>query len=93
MRRIGDEPNFARPSRFLFEELRPYFPLYEQLWVRSVVDRHVQLAREILSRLPARRPECGAFTRAGDPCRREPVLGSEFCPSHRHLEQMDSVRT
>ena len=91
MRRISDEPNFARPSRFLFEELRPYFPLYEQLWVRTVVDRHVTIACEILSRLPRQRSECGAFTRAGESCRREPVAGSEFCPSHRHLEKMDSV--
>ena len=91
MRRIVDEPDFARPARFLFEELRPCFPLPDQLWVRSLVDRHVAMAREIVSRMPAARLECGAFTRSGDPCRREPVDGSEFCPSPRHLEKMDAV--
>ena len=72
-------------SRFLFEELRAYFPLYEQLWVRTLVDRHVAIAREVIGRLPGPKRQCGATTRAGDPCRRQPLPGSEFCPSHRRL--------
>ena len=28
------------------------------------------------------RPSCGARTRAGDPCRRKPVLGKDRCANH-----------
>ena len=89
MRRLITEPDFARPADFLFEELRFYFPLDEQRWVRMTVDRHIELAKPFVDRLPRPTRECNAFSRGGAPCRREARPGSEFCPSHRHLELMD----
>lgn len=89
MSRIIGEPNFARPASFLFEEIRSQFPLAEQLWVRQTVDRHLELARQLVERFPAPRRECNAFTRAGVPCRRETIADGEYCPSHRHLELVE----
>lgn len=89
MRRLETEPDFARPDRFLFEEIRTCFPIGEQLWVRRVIDFYVAAARELLRQMPpAEQRECAAYTRRGTPCQREPVGDSEFCPSHRHLEHL-----
>ena len=87
--RLLAEPNFARPARFLFEEIRHEFPIGDQLWVRRTIELHVDFARQLIEQLPESPRECGACTRAGDPCRRHASRGSEFCPSHRHLELMD----
>ena len=87
LRRMVAEPDFADPARFLFLEIRGRFSLSEQLWVRRSVDFHVGVARKLIARLPPEegRP-CAAFNRQGSPCQREAVDGSEYCPSHRHLE-------
>jgi hypothetical protein len=89
MRRIETEPDFAHPSRFLFEEVRTCLPIGEQEWARRLIEVHVIVARELQRRLPPDTRECAAFTRAGTPCQREPSEGSNYCPSHRHLEVMD----
>ena len=89
MRRLVTEPHFAKPARFLFEEIRCYYSLDDQLWVRRTIETHVVIARQIVERLPTPKRDCSAFTRAGSPCQREPLPGSEFCPSHRHLELLD----
>jgi hypothetical protein len=87
-----DRRYFARPARSLFNEVRVYFPMSEQLRVWRVIDRNLALAAEFLSRLPAgagldgRPRECHAHTRKGTPCQREPLPGREYCPSHKHLE-------
>jgi hypothetical protein len=89
MRRIETEPDFAHPSRFLFEEVRACLPIGEQEWARRLIEVHVGVARELKRRLPPDTRECAAFTRAGTPCQREPSEGSSYCPSHRHLEALD----
>ncbi len=89
MHRLVTEPHFARPDRFLFEEIRSNYPLNEQLWIRRTIECNIDLARQLLARLPAPTRECAAFTRDGAPCRREPIDGREYCPSHRHLEVLD----
>jgi hypothetical protein len=89
MHRLVTEPHFAKPARFLFEEIRASYPLDEQLWVRRTVEAHIAIARQIVARMPARRRECAAFTRAGTPCQREPVPDSEYCPSHKHLDLIE----
>ena len=89
MRRLVAEPHFAKPARFLFEEIRGSYPLDEQLWLRRTVEAHIAVARQVLERMPARRRECAAFTRSGSPCQREPVPDSEYCPSHRHLDLLE----
>jgi len=30
---------------------------------------------------------CQAMTRKGKPCQRQPLPGSEYCPSHQHLTE------
>jgi hypothetical protein len=93
-----DRNHFARPARWLFREVRVYFPMDRQLRAYSVIVRHVQIAVDYLDRMLAQGivPEgavlrCQALTRAGNPCQREPVPGFEYCPSHRHLEEDRSL--
>jgi hypothetical protein len=86
LRRLVNEPDFARPERFLFEEIRFYFPLSDQVWVRRLIEIHVRLARPLAEELrSAHDRRCSAFSRAGTPCQREARPGSGYCPSHRHL--------
>jgi hypothetical protein len=92
MRRIEREPHFAHPDRYLFGEIRSYFPVSEQAWVRKLVEFHVDVARELAARLRlAEQRSCAALTRQGAPCQRDPLPGSEFCPSHRHLEEFEEA--
>jgi hypothetical protein len=87
MRRLVEEPHFARPGRFLFEEIRLYFPLTDQAWVRSLIEVHIRFAKPLAEQARAAAPRvCGAYTRKGTPCQRDAVSGSSYCPSHRHLE-------
>jgi hypothetical protein len=94
MQRLAtDRRYFARPARSLFGELRTYFPINEQLRVFRVVERNVRLALDYLERVPPEElmlegdRECRAHTRKGTPCRREPLPGRDYCPSHKHLEE------
>jgi len=88
-----DRRYFARPARSLFNEIRPYFSIRDQLLVWTVVEKNISLAIEFLSRLPdnvgldGRPPQCNAHTRKGTPCQRMPLPGSRYCPSHKHLEE------
>jgi hypothetical protein len=94
MRRMAfDRRYFARPERKLFTEIRDHFALADQVYVYVVVERYVELAQEFLERLPddfvlgGRPRHCLASTRKGTPCRREPLPGRDYCPSHKHLEE------
>lgn len=95
MRRIAcDWRHFARPSQKLFNDVRVHFPMHEQQRVYKVIERYVSLAVDHVERLAAHgisldgRPrECMASTRKGTPCQREPLPGSDYCPSHKHLEE------
>ncbi len=96
MRRMAcDRKYFARPAKTLFSEIREHFPLSEQVYVYMVVERYVNLASEHLEQLPpdvvldGQVRECHASTRRGTPCQREPLPGRDFCPSHKHLEEME----
>lgn len=92
MRRIEREPHFARPERFLFELLRPYFSISDQVLVRKLIDFHIPIARQLAEQLREYEARtCAAFTRQGQQCQRTPVEGSEFCPSHRHLELLEEA--
>jgi hypothetical protein len=57
------------------------------------VERHVSLAIELLEALPPDfclegfPRQCRALTRRGTPCRRDPLPGKDYCPSHKHLEE------
>jgi hypothetical protein len=85
---------FARPARSLFREVRPHFKMSDQLLAWRVVKTNVDLAREFISLFPSEAtidappPECHAFTRQGTPCQRTPLPGRDYCPSHKHLEEL-----
>jgi hypothetical protein len=94
IRRIAfDRRYFARPARSLYRDVRTHFPLSEQLYVYKVIDRNLTLAADFIARMPAEvgldglPRHCGASTRKGKPCQREPLPGREYCPSHKHLEE------
>ena len=92
-----DRRYFARPARSLFKEVRPYFSMNDQLIVWRVVECNINLALEFLAQLPegvgldGRPRECNAHTRKGKPCQRTPLPGREYCPSHKHLEEVFEV--
>jgi mRNA-degrading endonuclease YafQ of YafQ-DinJ toxin-antitoxin module len=93
-RMAEDRDYVAHPARTLFNEIRGCFSLPDQLLVYSLVKRHLDLADDYLARLPGDvtafgdRRQCRASTRRGTPCRREPLPGRAYCPSHKHLEEL-----
>jgi hypothetical protein len=98
MRRLAsDRKYFARPARTLFCDVRAHFKLDEQPRVYRVIDTYVKLAIEHLEQMPdflgidGQPRECRASTRKGTPCRREPLPGRDYCPSHKHLEESDAL--
>jgi hypothetical protein len=100
IRRLAcDGRYFARPARTLFNDVRAYFAMTDQLRVWRVIECNVVLAQEYISRLPDGAAlgiprACRAHTRKGTPCQREPLPGRDYCPSHKHLEEtLDPVET
>ena len=88
MRLATDREYFAAPERSLFLSVRCLFPIHAQRQVRQIIDRDLRVAMAILEQQAAAAgpSACRATTRAGTPCRREPILDAHYCPSHRHLE-------
>jgi 5'-deoxynucleotidase YfbR-like HD superfamily hydrolase len=99
-RLANDRHYFARPARTLFNEVRTLFPLDKQMRVYSVIESHMRLAADYVD-MCARHGEsltgaplvCHATTRRGTPCQREPLPGSRYCPSHKHLDTEFEVAT
>jgi hypothetical protein len=89
----ADRHYFARPTRSLFNDVRMLFPLSKQLIAFNVIDRHMRLAIDYVD-TQAREGHsltgdplvCHATTRRGTACQREPLPGSRYCPSHKHLD-------
>jgi hypothetical protein len=87
-----DLRRYPRPARHLFSQVRFLFPLQEQLACYRIIEEHVAVVLETLEaevgpdsgRVSALR--CASINRKGKPCGREPLRGSRYCPSHRHLE-------
>ncbi|MEA2330488.1 MAG: hypothetical protein QOH58_626 [Thermoleophilaceae bacterium] len=89
-----DRHYFAKPVRTLFNDVRHYFPMTEQMRVYRMCAEHMRLAIEYVdSQLregvtfdgsPAC---CHASTRRGTACQRVPLPGSKYCPSHKHLDE------
>ena len=89
-----DRHYFARPGRTLFQDVRTYFPMGSQLRAYRVIERHMELATEYVDRaaragitLDGTPLCCHATTRRGTACQRVPLPGSQYCPSHKHLEE------
>jgi hypothetical protein len=91
-RLMTDRRYFARPSRTLFNNVRPYFSIADLPLVYVTIDRNIQLALRFLAAMPYYAQEasgiprhCHAMTRKGQPCQRQPLAASDYCPSHQHL--------
>ena len=89
-----DRHYFARPARTLFIDVRMLFPMGSQLRVFQVIERHMSLAADYVDRaaragisLDGAPLCCNATTRKGTACQRVPLPGSQYCPSHKHLEE------
>ena len=90
-----DRHYFAKPVKTLFNDVRHFFPMTEQLPVYRLCREHMTVATEFVDcRLrtgvtfdgsPAC---CHASTRRGSPCQRVPLPGRKYCPSHKHLEDV-----
>ena len=94
IRRLAyDGRYFARPARSLFNEVRVYFAIGDQLKAWTVIQRNLQLAANCLEQMPHElgvdegQRQCRAHTRKGTPCQRDPLPGRDYCPSHKHLEE------
>jgi hypothetical protein len=92
-RLANDRHYFARPARTLFNDVRMLFPLSKQMMAFSVIERHMRLAAEYVdtqaregNSLTGAPLICHATTRRGTACQREPLPGSRYCPSHKHLD-------
>ena len=93
-RLASDRHYFARPSRTLFNDVRIFFPMCEQMRVYWVIDRYMRVAAQFVDEreregisLDGSPLCCHASTRKGTPCQRVPLPGSKYCPSHKHLEE------
>lgn len=94
IRRLAyDRRYFARPARSLFNEVRVYFGISDQLRVWTVIERNISLANNFLEQMPEELGvdlhlrQCRAHTRKGTPCQRDPLPHRDYCPSHKHLEE------
>jgi hypothetical protein len=93
-RLASDRHYFARPSRTLFNDIRIFFPMSEQIHVYRVIDRYMRVAAQFVDdreregiSLDGSPLCCHASTRKGTACQRVPLPGSKYCPSHKHLEE------
>lgn len=93
-RLMTDRRYFARPARTLFNDVRPYFSIGDLPRVYVIIDRNIQLALRFLAQVPDYAYEasgvarhCQAMTRKGQPCQRQPLHASDYCPSHQHLTE------
>jgi hypothetical protein len=89
-----DRHYFARPVRTLFNNVRHFFPMADQLRVYRTCECHMELAKEYVDSQLRQGVTfdgspvcCHASTRRGTACQRVPLPGSKYCPSHKHLEE------
>jgi hypothetical protein len=88
-----DRHYFAHPVRTLFNDVRCFFPIEEQVRVYRTCARHMALATEYVDNQLRQGVTfdgspvcCHASTRKGTACQRVPLPGGRYCPSHKHLE-------
>jgi hypothetical protein len=91
-RLFTDRRHFARPTRTLFANVRPFFAISDLSRVFTAIERNIEVAQKFLDQAPELNVgdiprHCHATTRKGTPCRRQPLPRSEYCPSHQHLTE------
>ena len=91
-RLMTDRRYFSRPTRTLFNNVRPFFSIADLPRVYVIIDRNIQLALRFITAVPNYAydssgipRQCHAMTRKGQPCQRQPLPASDYCPSHQHL--------
>jgi hypothetical protein len=89
-----DRHYFAKPVKTLFNDVRHFFPINEQLRVYGACAKTMTLAKEYVDSqlrdgvtFDGSPVCCHASTRKGTACQRVPLPGSKYCPSHKHLEE------
>jgi hypothetical protein len=89
-----DRHYFARPIKTLFNDVRHFFPISDQLRVYRACEKTMTMAKEYVDSqlkdgitFDGSPVCCHASTRKGTACRRVPLPGSKYCPSHKHLEE------
>ena len=89
-----DRHYFAKPVKTLFNDVRHFFPISEQLRVYRTCVKTMTLAKEYVDSqlrdgvtFDGSPVCCHASTRRGTACQRVPLPGSKYCPSHKHLEE------
>jgi hypothetical protein len=88
-----DRHYFAKPVKTLFGDIRHFFPMTEQVRVYRACERLMTQATEYVDRqlrtgvtFDGSPVCCHASTRRGTACRRMPLPGTRYCPSHKHLD-------
>jgi hypothetical protein len=91
-----DRHYFARPVRTLFNDIRCLFPMSRQMDVYRVIEYQVTAAAEYVDSQAREGVTfdgsplcCHATTRKGTSCQRVPLPGSKYCPSHKHLDELE----
>jgi hypothetical protein len=89
-----DRHYFAKPVKTLFNDVRHFFPINEQLRVYRSCSKTMMLAKEYVDSqlrdgvtFDGSPVCCHASTRKGTACQRVPLPGTKYCPSHKHLEE------
>jgi hypothetical protein len=86
--RLSDNPASAPVvSRWLCREIRWVYAREDQLSLCQAISISLNLAADVVTEAKlAQPPACAAFTRHGEQCQRRARSGSEYCPTHRHLD-------
>ena len=88
--RLVVDRNVRGPERLLLRQIRHCFPMASLSVVVLAVNETVKAAIDFLESPQCQEllnGRCLASTRDGDPCRRPPVTGEDYCPSHRQLQR------
>ena len=95
-RLVTDRYYFKNPSRWLFQEVRAYFPIDHQAQAWQTIRAYLRAIIRWIDENPeaataGRHVQCRAFTRRGQPCQRPGLPRNGYCPSHQHLAETDEL--
>ena len=86
-RLMTDRRYFSRPTRTLFNNVRPFFSINDLPRVYVIIDRNIQLALRFITAVPNYAYDssgiprsCHAMTRKGQPCQRQPLPAQRLLP-------------
>ena len=88
-----DRHYFAHPLRTLFNDVRCFFPIGEQMRVYRTCAKHMALATEYVDSqlrqgvtFDGSPVSCHASTRKSTTYQKIPLPKTRYCPSHKHLD-------